>query len=948
MTVEKRQQDEADDLFDTFINQFWHDYDHGGLGELSRYLGKYPRLTKEITREYHELVEQLHAEIGERKPPGSLESDERLADDEDNEAESIGYYKILDELGRGGQGVVYKAQDTRLPRIVAIKVLLHLGEAPEALMRRFRREAEITSKLNHPGICGLIETGMTKGAPYIVMPFLVGEPLSKRIVGVESKEEFFAIGSDDDAPEDNQARKTTLFKSERPELESLIRLFESIGIALHSAHEVGVVHRDIKPANIFVVENEHPIILDFGLAHMEDESMPALTQSGDVFGTPAYMPPEQVLGDTKHIDRRSDVWSLGVSLYECLTGQRPFQGTTRHALVEAIRWETPQKPSKLNKSVPMDLVSVVEVALAKDPDKRYQSAEAMVEDLKRVRCYEPILAKPPGLMTRFQRWVRRRPGAALALLSVVVGLIITLLLLREAKEAQRAAETNLSEYERLADLRRLDDLEREMDNDLWPSHPNVLARMRNWISRAEKLQARIVNHEEAIVTIRERPRDKNDEHQRDLDSVRIAEQELLAREQALTAMLTRATAETGEVRKTTEAALAKTKSDLVQLRKSKDQRKHWRFIDIKDQWRHSQLEVYLNRSRVFFGLDGKSPDKIDIMRKRIEKADAVVRQHAEFIQKKWQQASAEISENPLYDETLKQLGGTFPAQYGLVPLGNDPQSGLAEFVHLASGEIPERDSEGQVVMTGDSGVVFVLIPCGSFEMGTDLTDARRASPSHRVTLSSFLLSKFELTQSQWLSVMPTNPSRHQPGPDHTLGTSFRLHPVELISWSDSEKLLRRLSLTFPTEAQWEYACAAGTDSLYFHGNDLKSLESYANVADEGSRDLLPRSVTFVKGLSDGFAQTAPIGSFKANPWGLHEISGNLQEWCADWAGPYDIPIRSGDGLRLSLSRDSRVLRGGHCLAGAFLTRRRARNWSEPNLKSTTFGLRPALSILSAK
>ena len=200
----------------------------------------------------------------------------------------------------------------------------------------------------------------------------------------------------------------------------MIARFETIARALHDAHEAGVTHRDIKPGNIMITPKGEPIILDFGLARDEESDLPSITRSGDLFGTPAYMSPEQLMAQRIPLDRRTDVYSLGVTLYEALTLQKPFNAPTRHALYQAIQYKEPQDPRKINRAISKDLRVVLETALTKDRDKRYQTAEDLAEDLRRVREVEPIHAKPVGMAGRTIRWARRRPyRAALALLLFV-------------------------------------------------------------------------------------------------------------------------------------------------------------------------------------------------------------------------------------------------------------------------------------------------------------------------------------------------------------------------------------------------------------------------------------------------------------------------------------------------------------------------------------------------
>jgi Serine/threonine protein kinase len=300
----------------------------------------------------------------------------------------FGDYELLEQIGRGGQGVVFRARQKSLNRAVALKVI-NLGQwASKAHLKRFRLEAEAAARLEHPGIVPIHDVGERDGSCYFSMKFVEGGQL------------------------DEVVKRTPM------SIRQAVELIAKVARTVHYAHEHGILHRDIKPGNILLDAKGEPHLTDFGLARLV-ESQSSVTQTLDVLGTPSYMAPEQAVGNNAAVSNATDVYGLGAVLYQLLTGQPPFAGGTTYETIKLVLDTEPRQPRLLNPKIDRDLSTICIKCLEKDPKRRYSSALALAEDVERWLKHEPIQARHTGIFARGKKWVQRNPTSALLAASLI-------------------------------------------------------------------------------------------------------------------------------------------------------------------------------------------------------------------------------------------------------------------------------------------------------------------------------------------------------------------------------------------------------------------------------------------------------------------------------------------------------------------------------------------------
>jgi formylglycine-generating enzyme required for sulfatase activity len=761
----------------------------------------------------------------------------------------LGRFRVLRRLGEGGMGVVFEAEDTGLKRRVALKVMQPEAAAHPEGRARFVREAQAVAALNHDHIIPIHEVGEERGAPFFVMPLLKGQSLQDRL------------------------------KRQRPlPVAEAVRVAREMAEGLAAAHTARLIHRDVKPGNVWLEEGSGRVkLLDFGLARQETGGA-GMTRTGAVLGTPAYMAPEQAGGKPDH---RADLFSLGVVLYEMLTGKRPFRGSSLMEVLRSVCLQAPTPPQRVNPAVPEDVSALVLALLAKEPTDRPATAEEVARRLRALEGQKAAAPLPsrmtwaaPGPAVTTQRAsakggrsrtaVREKRGRAeegaggglgrwllvgvvVAALGAGVAVGVAKLLARSKRpapeEAARPPEPDGGKGEQTGPT---------------PLDPGPA------LEFAEAL------HTAASVTLLER-------HEARLKGAegRLRQQEPVAAAQAFGAALYDA-ARDGLARRP----------------------------EVLDSW------------------NGPVPA-------------AKVRE----IQQAW----AKYLGVPA--ETTVDLGGGVKLELVLVPPGR----------FLMGSPQEERD------------VIFRQYPQEEGRRGAYEAEA----PQHKVELTrGFYLGRFAVTQEQFEQVLGRNPSGFRKGGFHAdsirdLLNTNRL-PVDDATWYDAVELCNKLSVSqkkrafydltvgkrysegiseatvklvpgadgfrLPTEAEWEYACRAGTRSAFHFGDRLNGDKANTN----GNYPYL----TELKGKHWGRPQ--PVGSYDPNAFGLYDMHGNVAQWCGDAKRAYqkgfvEDPFGGLAGPRLTRGGSWSSI-AGHCRA-AF------RGWpSDPAIQSNTVGFRVALTV----
>lgn len=485
------QKDRLTDILDEYLSAL----ENGMPPDSERLLRDHPDLAEPLTM-YLNRLDELHDVAAGFGGPSRPSATPATASGDDQRR--LGDFVLLREVGRGGMGVVYEARQLSLGRRVALKVLPFAAVLDSRQIARFKNEAQAAAQLLHPNIVPVFAVGVERGVHYYAMQFIDGQPLDRAIAELRRKSgiacdesssgDAETPGGGDSAPalaapSTCHSYLTEKSRNRQQYFHTVARLGIQAAEAIHAAHEYGVVHRDIKPSNLMLDAEGKLWVTDFGLARCQSDA--TLTKTGDIVGTLRYMSPEQALGQTALVDQRTDIYSLGATLYELLTLRLPFSGRDGPALMRQIEQQEPVRLRQWQPEIPADLQTVVLKALAKRREDRYATAQQFADDLRCVLEGKPTAAKPPSMAERLHKWAWRHKrivtAAAAACLLVAVGLAAsTFLIGREKTRAERNFQRAAANFrhardtvdhfgaqlaERLAEIPGADHVRRELLQD---------------------------------------------------------------------------------------------------------------------------------------------------------------------------------------------------------------------------------------------------------------------------------------------------------------------------------------------------------------------------------------------------------------------------------------------------------------------------------------------------
>ena len=462
-TLDNSQQDQAADLFDQLgsddqqtllqiLERYLADLENGVRRDVAYLVAEHPEFQEsQFQEQLRDYVKSIDLVFEASNTPNSTPEDDNRHTGGSNQ---IGDFEIVREIGRGGMGVVYEATQKSLGRRVALKVLPFAAVLDKRQIARFQNEAQAAAQLHHPHIVPVYSVGCDRGVHYYSMQYIDGQSLDQ-VINQSPKWSQGTGGVGSEADPNATTAADAVFSTDHSVrtneyVRSVTDIIVQAATALEHAHAFGVVHRDIKPSNLMLDGDGHLWVTDFGLARCQTSSK--VTMTGDIVGTLRYMSPEAARGRSALVDHLTDIYSLGITLYELLTLRPAHTETDRASLLENIRDAEPPAARKLNPAIPIDLETILNKSISKSRDDRYESAQAFADDLQRFLDGKPTLAKRPSYLERAAKWASRQKrmvtAAAVTLVLITAAATATVgMLQHEQSKTRKALEIAESNYE---------------------------------------------------------------------------------------------------------------------------------------------------------------------------------------------------------------------------------------------------------------------------------------------------------------------------------------------------------------------------------------------------------------------------------------------------------------------------------------------------------------------
>lgn len=793
----------------------------------------------------------------------------------------FGNYEILEILGKGGMGVVYKAKDIKLGRLVALKCIRE-ESANEEWKKRFLREAQLNASLDHPNIVRVLESS-DQPKPYIAMEYLQGRPLSALI-----QEGLLSI-------------------------QQKVEIFRQICEAIEYAHRQKIIHRDIKPANIMVLNNGTVKVMDFGLAKNLDVSQ-SFSHVGQIMGTPKYMSPEQARG--KKVDKRTDIYALGAVFYEMLTHRTPYDGNTIYQILLQIAEKDPIPPRELNPEIPQDLQTITLKCLEKKAERRYYSTRVLCKDLELFLANKPIQAKDPNLLERMTKWIQRNRVASVLILAITICLVLAVFSLREYYKKYELLEEKqkyllAQHYKEGCSLFHQQKFEHaiqsfsyalKQQDDLksyWMMACSYMILGKIELAQ-ECLQRKMGNAPVQFLLLQSLCHAEKKNMVEAREFWENAKKRFYSQKKALDAYLS----------DQSNVNLKERMDFIMPLPEEKlagSNARYFALLALLPIEENKTAQHFLRKKEARESYTEEKALKQMLDQEFYKTGYVLYKTDTGWCKNLLQEVPAlELKEMMYYVKDRWILDMASPYWTRLAP---QTQAKYANLYQKAYAE--ERGiSAHKVFRENRTEFSMVLVPPGQFLLGKAFEKEGDGPQRQVVMMDSYWIGNTEATQKQWLEIAGSRPWRkkNEQGQeeiqDHVLEHPDA--PITCVSYekieSDFLSKIATQGYSLPDEIEWEYACRAGTTSLGFWG-------------DEAAQGYLWYKENAIDKENFLHSKIQKVAQKKPNAWGLYDMAGNAAELCSngffDYAS-FAVEQKIKQEIRMNQEeKSSKIYRGGH-------------------------------------